>query len=134
MSGQTNNEMEVEESNAASAMETTPIASNAKSVMASSGTVGSVSISLHPLVIMNVSEHWTRLRAQEGSDQLGKIRKIIDVIFVTSLHSSGRRVKPGLTLILISNNDITIVLIFFYSLWSVDRKTKGAKYRDNEFI
>lgn len=41
-------------------------------VMASSGTVGSVSISLHPLVIMNVSEHWTRLRAQEGSDQLGK--------------------------------------------------------------
>lgn len=41
-------------------------------VMASSGTIGSVSISLHPLVIMNVSEHWTRLRAQEGSDQLGK--------------------------------------------------------------
>lgn len=40
-------------------------------VMASSGTVGSVSISLHPLVIMNVSEHWTRLRAQEGTDQLG---------------------------------------------------------------
>ncbi|KAK2579662.1 hypothetical protein KPH14_011585 [Odynerus spinipes] len=39
-------------------------------VMASSGTVGSVSISLHPLVIMNVSEHWTRLRAQEGTDQL----------------------------------------------------------------
>ena len=44
---------------------------NAFRVMASSGTVGSVSISLHPLVIMNVSEHWTRLRAQEGSDQLG---------------------------------------------------------------
>jgi len=43
---------------------------NAFRVMASSGTVGSVSISLHPLVIMNVSEHWTRLRAQEGSDQL----------------------------------------------------------------
>lgn len=39
-------------------------------VMASSGTVGSVSISLHPLVIMNVSEHWTRRRAQEGTDQL----------------------------------------------------------------
>jgi hypothetical protein len=45
---------------------------NAVRVMASSGTIGSVSISLHPLVIMNVSEHWTRLRAQEGSDQLGK--------------------------------------------------------------
>lgn len=49
------------------------IPGSAIKVMASSGTVGSVSISLHPLVIMNVSEHWTRLRAQEGSDQLGKI-------------------------------------------------------------
>lgn len=44
---------------------------NPKSVMASSGTVGSVSVSLHPLVIMNISEHWTRLRAQEGTAQQG---------------------------------------------------------------
>lgn len=36
------------------------------SVMASVGTTGSVSISLHPLVIMNVSEHFTRVRAQAG--------------------------------------------------------------------
>lgn len=35
-------------------------------VMASAGTSGSVSVSLHPLVIMNISEHWTRVRAQEG--------------------------------------------------------------------
>ena len=28
--------------------------------MASPGTAGSVSVSLHPLVIMNISEHWTR--------------------------------------------------------------------------
>ncbi|XP_071798663.1 COP9 signalosome complex subunit 6-like [Asterias amurensis] len=35
-------------------------------VMASSGTTGSVSVALHPLVIMNISEHWTRIRAQEG--------------------------------------------------------------------
>jgi COP9 signalosome complex subunit 6 len=42
----------------------------AKGVMASSGTVGSVSVSLHPLVIMNISEHWTRIRAQEqGTSQ-----------------------------------------------------------------
>ncbi|CAH0558172.1 unnamed protein product [Brassicogethes aeneus] len=39
-----------------------------KSVMAP-GTVGSVTCSLHPLVIMNVSEHWTRERAQEGEVQ-----------------------------------------------------------------
>ncbi|XP_066262063.1 COP9 signalosome complex subunit 6 isoform X1 [Euwallacea similis] len=34
-----------------------------KNVMAP-GTTGSVTCSLHPLVIMNVSEHWTRVRAQ----------------------------------------------------------------------
>lgn len=43
---------------------------NAKpNVMASAGTSGSVSVSLHPLVIMNISEHWTRVRAQEGKQQ-----------------------------------------------------------------
>ncbi|EDW38923.1 GL13811 [Drosophila persimilis] len=35
-------------------------------VMAAEGTTGSVTISLHPLVIMNISEHWTRFRAQHG--------------------------------------------------------------------
>lgn len=29
--------------------------------------VPSVAISLHPLVLMNISEHWTRFRAQEGA-------------------------------------------------------------------
>lgn len=41
-----------------------------KNVMAS-GTTGSVTCSLHPLVIMNISEHWTRARAQEGTVQQG---------------------------------------------------------------
>ncbi|RVE49422.1 hypothetical protein evm_005934 [Chilo suppressalis] len=40
-----------------------------KSVVVTTATSGSVTVSLHPLVIMNVSEHWTRLRAQEGSPQ-----------------------------------------------------------------
>lgn len=57
--------------------ERNPRVSGSVKVMASSGTIGSVSISLHPLVIMNVSEHWTRLRAQEGSDQLGKVLSTI---------------------------------------------------------
>ncbi len=35
-------------------------------IMAATGTVGSVTTSLHPLVIMNISEHWTRTKAQEG--------------------------------------------------------------------
>lgn len=39
---------------------------NVKSSVMASGTTGSVAIALHPLVIMNISEHWTRVRAQEG--------------------------------------------------------------------
>jgi len=35
-------------------------------VMADSG-VATVSVSLHPLVIMNISEHWTRIKAQAGT-------------------------------------------------------------------
>ena len=43
------------------------------SVMASTSASGSVSVSLHPLVIMNISEHWTRVRAQEGKPTQGSI-------------------------------------------------------------
>ncbi|XP_045585309.1 COP9 signalosome complex subunit 6 isoform X2 [Procambarus clarkii] len=42
------------------------VSGDGDTVMASAGTVGSVSVSLHPLVILNISEHWTRQRAQEG--------------------------------------------------------------------
>lgn len=61
MSSAGQSEMEVEEGG------------QVKNVMASSGTVGSVSISLHPLVIMNISEHWTRIRAQSGAAQQGNV-------------------------------------------------------------
>lgn len=44
---------------------------SADNVMASPATVPSVTVSLHPLVIMNISEHWTRIRAQNGSPQQG---------------------------------------------------------------
>uniref|UniRef100_A0A914WHQ3 COP9 signalosome complex subunit 6 n=2 Tax=Plectus sambesii TaxID=2011161 RepID=A0A914WHQ3_9BILA len=36
-------------------------------VVAASGTQTSVAVSVHPLVIMNVSEHWTRMRAQNNN-------------------------------------------------------------------
>jgi len=35
-------------------------------VMADSGVAATVSVSLHPLVIMNISEHWTRTKAQNS--------------------------------------------------------------------
>lgn len=73
-SGETPMEIDEDTSERNPTMSATP--ASAIKVMASSGTVGSVSISLHPLVIMNISEHWTRLRAQEGSDQLGKVSLI----------------------------------------------------------
>nr|AEE61784.1 unknown [Dendroctonus ponderosae] len=43
-----------------------------KNVMAP-GTTGSVTCSLHPLVIMNVSEHWTRVRAQNEENILPEV-------------------------------------------------------------
>ncbi|XP_041974512.1 COP9 signalosome complex subunit 6 [Aricia agestis] len=46
-----------------------PAAGNTKSVVVTTATSGSVTVSLHPLVIMNVSEHWTRVKAQEGAPQ-----------------------------------------------------------------
>jgi len=42
-----------------------PVSDDGK-VMADSGVSATVSVSLHPLVIMNISEHWTRTKAQEG--------------------------------------------------------------------
>ena len=39
--------------------------------MAVVGTPGSVSVQLHPLVVMNISDHWTRVRAQQGKAKSG---------------------------------------------------------------
>lgn len=45
---------------------------NGDSVLASSSVItATISVSLHPLVILNVSEHWTRIRAQECASQNG---------------------------------------------------------------
>ena len=52
----------------ASSMEVQPSSSKdvSDTVLASSGSSGSVSVALHPLVIMNISEHYTRIKAQYG--------------------------------------------------------------------
>jgi hypothetical protein len=46
------------------------------SVMAPLTTPASVIVALHPLVIMNISEHWTRVRAQSGIPNRGKNFKL----------------------------------------------------------
>ncbi len=44
-----------------------------ENVMAPPSSVASITVSLHPLVIMNISEHWTRTRAQnEGKEEQGE--------------------------------------------------------------
>ena len=48
-----------------------------KSVLAPPGTVPSVYVSMHPLVLMNISEHWTRTRAQSGKPINGRIIVIL---------------------------------------------------------
>lgn len=52
------------------------------SVMASTSTVPSVTVSLHPLVIMNISEHWTRIRAQNGAPQQGNFSVNLFIFFI----------------------------------------------------
>ena len=49
-----------------SAEKKAPLITGGYKVVASPGTSGSVSVKLHPLVIMNISEHWTRTKVQEG--------------------------------------------------------------------
>lgn len=39
---------------------------SAKSQILAKNAIPSVTVSLHPLVLMNISEHWTRIRAQDG--------------------------------------------------------------------
>jgi len=47
-------------------MDTTAKVSPSKSVAVAPHTHASVSVSLHPLVLVNISDHWTRTRAQNG--------------------------------------------------------------------
>ncbi|OCT59456.1 hypothetical protein XELAEV_18000878mg [Xenopus laevis] len=42
------------------------------SVMAQ-GVTGSVTVALHPLVILNISDHWIRMRSQEGRPMQGNV-------------------------------------------------------------
>ena len=62
----------------ASSMEVQPSSSKdvSDTVLASSGSSGSVSVALHPLVIMNISEHYTRIKAQYGKpNPQGRLNK-----------------------------------------------------------
>lgn len=44
------------------------VQSSSENIMAPSSVSPSVIIALHPLVILNVADHWTRVRAQSGHE------------------------------------------------------------------
>ena len=56
-------------STGASASVVTSVTSVVTSSDAKASSSGSLSVALHPLVIMNLSEHWTRNRAQKGQPE-----------------------------------------------------------------
>jgi COP9 signalosome complex subunit 6 len=61
--------MEIDETEQAAAATSAASSSSAKKQqqILAKNAVPSVTISLHPLVLMNIAEHWTRFRAQEGA-------------------------------------------------------------------
>ena len=92
-------------------METEENNQNVNHVMASSGATGSISVLLHPLVVMNISEHWTRVRAQEGKAQQGNV-------YVFEVHF----------------NSLFIFYTQFHSDWCTDWKAERKKPRNHEFL
>lgn len=50
----------------------TPSSSSVVPSVMASGVTGSVSVALHPLVILNISDHWIRMRSQEGRPMQGE--------------------------------------------------------------
>lgn len=65
---------ETNENSTKSSMNENDNDSGENSVMASGSVlISAMIVSLHPLVIMNISEHWTRIRAESGSQSKPKI-------------------------------------------------------------
>ena len=90
------------------------------SVMAPSGSA-SVTIALHPLVIMNISEHYTRTRAQEeAKDTKGMIRsfKYWSIPFLATQ-------VCGRSIYLSNNANFNKLKVIAYT-----KKNKGKKNRE----
>ena len=50
-----------------------------KQVMAPANFSPSVIVALHPLVVMNIAEHWTRVRAQTSKSSQGTRKKFSSI-------------------------------------------------------
>ncbi len=58
------------------------VGSQRASIMAPATAAPSVIVALHSLVILNISEHWTRVRAQLGKPQRGNL-KLTGAVFLS---------------------------------------------------
>ncbi|XP_069655760.1 COP9 signalosome complex subunit 6 isoform X2 [Haliaeetus albicilla] len=77
-------------SNGAGGMEVDVAA--APSVMAG-GVTGSVSVALHPLVILNISDHWIRMRSQEGRP--GQVKQVFKELEFLGWYTTGGPPDPS---------------------------------------
>ena len=118
-----------------------------KSVVIENTGPGSVSVSLHPLVIMNISEHWTRVRAQEAKSTQGSInlckiyymyrfRYRISLILVLGAligKQKGRNVEVlnSFELVFLMYDDDIIIDREYYS--SKEEQCKYKKYKKATF-
>lgn len=109
-------QMEVDLDSAAVEPTTSSAAKHNTGIMASPNFVPSVTVSLHPLVVMNISEHWTRIRAQAGGPKqvygalIGKLKgRNIEVLNSFELKTD------------VVGNDVVINLEYYH--------TKEAQYK-----
>jgi hypothetical protein len=61
-------------------------ASGSKTLLAAKGTACSLSVALHPLVVLHISDHWTRARAQNNNSA-------VDIIGALLGRQNGRDVE-----------------------------------------
>lgn len=98
------------------------------SVMAS-GVTGSVSVALHPLVILNISDHWIRIRSQEGRPMQGTCG---DVSW------DGWRLRSRMFVLSSPLKKMSTLRSFLCPLLlsdrSSDRETGGEEHRGDELL
>lgn len=91
--------------------ETTSQLDDSNVVMTSSSNPATVNIYLHPLVVLNISEHWTRIRAQSNQAE--------QVIGALIGKQTGRKVEVmnsfELLFTIAENGDVTIDNNYYYT-------------------
>lgn len=97
-----------------------------------SGVTGSVSVALHPLVILNISDHWIRMRSQEGRPVQGESPASARPI-PWGARPVRTRMDPRWLGVMLGTRLLPRPLPL-HSDWGVDRETGGPEYRGDELL